>query len=145
MCNILVICSGVFFFHLVIHTHRPIPTRPLCKGFADGHRFTLKCFWVVGGADWMTFRDSPYESDFILATQVRAIMCCLLILIPSQSRSCTLRPPRILRCCFPLHRRQISSDITSLPISSNATKTQTSKGLAWRLNSRCALQPILTL
>ena len=51
----------------------------------------------------------------------------------TQSGSCTLWPPRLL-CCFPLHRRQISSDMTSSPLSSTATKTSTSKGLAWRLN-----------
>ena len=31
--------------------------------------------------------------------------------ITNESGSCTLRPPRLLPCCFPLHRRQISSDI----------------------------------
>ena len=76
---------------------------------------------------------SPYESDFILVTQVRATICCLLILFITQSGS-TRRPPCLLLCCFPLHRRQISSDITSSALSSTATKTQTSKGLAWRLN-----------
>ena len=59
---------------------------------------------------------------------------CLLNLFITQSGSCKLRPPRLLLCCFPLHRRQTSSDITSSPLSSTATKTQTCKGLAWRLN-----------
>ena len=130
----LAIYSGVFSFHLVTPTHRPIHTHPLCKGFADAHRFTLKCWWVVGGVDWTIFRDSPYKSDFISVTHVRAMMCCLLILFITQFGSCTLRPPRLLLCCFPLNRRQISSDTTSSPLSSTATKTQTSKGLAWRLN-----------
>ena len=89
---------------------------------------------MVGGVGWTTFRDSPHEIDFILVTQVRAIICCLLILFITQSGSCTLRSPRLLLCCFPLHRRQISSDITSSPLSSTATKTRSSKGLAWRLN-----------
>ena len=35
---------------------------------------------------------------------------------------------------FPLHRRQISSDITCSSLSSTATKTKACKGLAWRLN-----------
>ena len=105
------------------------------RGFcADAHRFILKCWWVVGGGGWTTFRDSPYESYFILVTQVRAIICCFLILFITQSGSCALRPPRLFLCCFPLYRRQISLDITSSPLSSTATKTETSKGLAWRLN-----------
>ena len=48
-----------------------------------------------------------------------------------QSGSCTLRPPRLLLRCFPLRRRQISSDVPSSPLSSAATKTQTSKGLLY--------------
>ena len=39
-----------------------------------------------------------------------------------------------LLCCSSLHRRQISSDITSSPFSSTATKPSSSKGLAWWLN-----------
>ena len=54
--------------------------------------------------------------------------------IINQSESCTFRPPRLLPCCFPLLRRQISSDITSSPLLSTATKALTSKELAWRLN-----------
>jgi len=127
--------AQVLFFILgdpqpLTYTH-PLTLQGFC---ADAHRFTPKYWWVVGGVGWTTFRDSPYESDFILVTQVRAIICCLLILFITQSGSCTYRPPRLLLCCFPLHRRQISSDITSSPLSSTATKTQTSKGLAWRLN-----------
>ena len=53
---------------------------------------------------WRRFRDSPHESDFILVTQVRAIICCLLILFKTQSESGTFPPPRLLRCGFPLHR-----------------------------------------
>ena len=41
--------------------------------------------------------------------------------IINESGSCTLRPTRLLACCFPLHRRQISSDITCSPLSSTAT------------------------
>ena len=107
---------------------------PTLQGFyADANSFTLKRWWVVGGVGWTT-RDSPYGSDYILVTQVRAIIWCLLILFMTLSGSCTLRPPRLHLCCFPLHRRQISSDTTYSPLSSTATKTQTSKGLAWRLN-----------
>ena len=81
--------------------------------------------------------------------------------ITNQSGSCTLRPPRLLLRCFPLHRRQISSvhrrkissDITSSPLSSTATKTYTSEGLAWRLNESpwnsgnysCLLLPYVTI
>ena len=119
--HVLAIYSGVFSFHLVTPTHRPIHTHPLCKGFADAHRFTLKCWWVVGGVDWTIFRDSPYKSDFISVTHVRAMICCLLILFITQSGRYTLRPASLLLCCFPLHGRQISSDITS-PLSSTATK-----------------------
>ena len=131
--HILVYC-GVFFFYLVTHTHRPIPTQPpTLQGFcADAHRFILKCWWAMG-VGWTTFRDSPYESDFILVTQVRAIISCLLVFYLTQYGSCTLRPPRLV-CCFPLHRPQIWSELTCSSLSSTATKTQTSKGLAWRLN-----------
>ena len=52
----------------------------------------------------------------------------------NQSGSCTLRPLRLLYCCFPLNRRQITSDITSSPLFATATQKRTSKGLAWRLN-----------
>ena len=45
---------------------------------------------------------------------------CIFI---NQFGGCTLRPPRLLLCCF--HRRQISSDKTSSPVSSTATKTYT--------------------
>ena len=45
-----------------------------------------------------------------------------MILFTTPSGSCTLRPPRLLLCCFPLHRRQISSDITYSLLSSTATK-----------------------
>ena len=54
--------------------------------------------------------------------------------IINQYGSCTLRSLRLLCCCFPLNRRQISSGIPSSPLFATATKTQTSKGLAWRLN-----------
>ena len=137
--HIPVIYSGYFFFTwgpTTTDQYSPADTHaPTLRGFsADAHRFTLKCWSVVGGVGWTTFRDAPYESDFILVTQVRAILCCLLILFLTQSGSCTFRPPRVLLCCFPLHRRQISSDMTSSPLSSTSTKTQTSKGPAWRLN-----------
>ena len=123
---------------MVTHIHPPT-----LQGFcADANFVTLKCWWVVGGVGSTAFRDSPYEDDFILVTQIRAIICCLLILFTTQSGSCTLRPPRLHLCCFPLHRRQMSSDITYSPISSIATKTQPSKGLAWRLN-KSACNPIL--
>ena len=124
-----------FFFHLVTHTHWPKPTHPLCKGFAltrIAWNWNVGGWWVVSGVGWTTFRVPPYESDFILVTHVREIICYLLILFTTQSGSCTLRPPRLLICCFLLRRRQISSDISSSPRSSTATKTQTSKGLAWR-------------
>ena len=51
-------------------SHPPTYTHPpTLQGFcADAHRFTLKCWWVVGGVGWITFRDSPYESDSILVT-----------------------------------------------------------------------------
>ena len=43
--------------------------------------------------------------------------------IIKQSGSCTLRPLRLLYCCFPLNRQQIiSSDITSSPLFATATK-----------------------
>ena len=105
------------FCHLVTGT-------PTLQGFcADAHRFTLKCWWVVVGIGWTTFRVSSYESDSILVTQVRAITCCLLVLFITQSGSCTRRPPRLRLCCFPLHRRQISSNVTPLPLLSTATNT----------------------
>ena len=72
--------SRVLFFRSVTHADRPIPTHPPCnvqRFCADPHRFTLNC-WVVGGVGWATFSDPPYESDFILVTQARAIICCLL-------------------------------------------------------------------
>ena len=68
-----------------------------------------------------------------MVTQTKATICCLLILFVTQSGSCTFWPPRLLSC-FPLHRWQISSDITSSPLSSTTTKTETSKGPARRLN-----------
>ena len=114
------------YIFLLGDPHPPTYTHPptLQEFCADAHRFTLKRWWVVGGVGWTAFRDSPYESDFILVTQVRAIICCLLILFITQvSGSCTLRPPLLLFCCFPLHRRQMSSDITPSPLSSTATKT----------------------
>ena len=134
-CIYLLFAPGFFFLlgdqHPLTYTHPPT-----LRGFcADAHRFTLKCWWVVGGVGWTTCRYSPCESDFILVTQVRAVTGCLLILFITQSGSCTLRPPRLLLCCFSLHRRQISSDLTSSPFSSTATKTQTSEGLACRLNT----------
>ena len=43
--------------------------------------------------------------------------------IINQSGSCTLRPLRLLYGCFPLNRRQISSDVTSSPLLATATKT----------------------
>ena len=43
--------------------------------------------------------------------------------IINQSGSCTLRPLRLLYCCFPLNRRQISSDVTSSPLFATATRT----------------------
>ena len=52
-------------------------------------------------------------------------MVCLSV-FTSNWWSCTFRPPRLL-CCFPLHRWQISSDITSAPLSSTATKRKRRK------------------
>ena len=103
------------YFFLLGDPHPPTYIHPpTLRGFcAEAHRFTLKCWWLVGGVSWTTFRDFPYESDFIVATQVRAVICCLLILFITQSGSCTPRPARLLLCYFPLHRRQISSDVTS--------------------------------
>ena len=67
----------------------------------------------------------PHESDFILVTQVTAIICCLLFLFITQYGSCTLRPPRLLLCYFPLHRRQTSSaDMTSALLSSTTMKNK---------------------
>ena len=131
-CTYLLFTPGYFFLDLVTHTHRPILTHSLRKGF---ELTLIASHWTVGGR-WVVLvgqRSETHESDFILVTQVRAIICCLLILFITQSGSCTLRPPRLL-CCFELHRWQISSDITSSPPSSTATKTQTSNGLARRLN-----------
>ena len=68
------ICS-VFFFKTWWRTSTDLQDTqpPTLRGFcADAHRFKLKYWWVVGGVSW-TFRDPPYESDFILVTQVRAI------------------------------------------------------------------------
>ena len=137
-CVLLISSFGIVVDCFVAHTYDllrffftwwPAPTDlqnphpPTLQGFCtDAHRFTLKCWWVVGDVGWTTFRDSPYESDFILVIQVRAIIACLLIFFITQSGRCILRPPRLLLCCFPLHRRQISSDITSSPLSSTATK-----------------------
>ena len=42
----------------------------------------------------------------------------------NQTGSCTPRPPCILLCWFPWHRRHISSDITSSYFSSTSTKTK---------------------
>ena len=112
------------------HTHRPKPALPLCEGFA---LMRIASQWNVGGR-WVVLvghrSEIPPTSDFILVTQVRALICCLFI---TQSGSCTVRPPRLL-CCFPFHQQQIPWDTTSSPLSSTATKTQTSKGLAWQLN-----------
>ena len=80
------------------HAHRPIRTHPpTLQGFCtDADRLTLKCWWVISGVGWTTFRDSPdEESDFILVTQVRTIVRYLLILFTTQSGSCTRRPPRL--------------------------------------------------
>ena len=76
----------IFVFHLVTHTHSPIYTHPpTFQGFsADAHCFTLTCWWVVGGVSWTTFRDSPCENDFILVTQVRAIILCLFDFVRNQ-------------------------------------------------------------
>ena len=119
------------FFFLLVAPHPPTYTHPL-RGFcADAHCFPLSCWWVVLDnvqrfplRKWLHFGD-PGKSN---------IVCCHLILFMTQSGSCILRPPRLLLSCFPLHRRQISSDITSSALSSTAAKRQTSKGLAWRLN-----------
>ena len=58
-CNLL---RGIVFFTC---SHPPTYTHPpTLQGFcADAHRFTLKCWWVVG-VGWTTFKDSPYESDY---------------------------------------------------------------------------------
>ena len=73
----MIFCSGVLFFFTC--THQPIPTTTFQGFCADAHQSTLKCWWVVGGVGWTMFRDSPYESDFILMTQARAKICGLLI------------------------------------------------------------------
>ena len=45
------------------------PPPPTLRGFcADAHRFTLKCWWVVGDVCWTTFKIPPYASDFMLVT-----------------------------------------------------------------------------
>ena len=59
----------------------------------------------------------------VLSTHVYVHKCLGECRIIPQSGSCTPRPPRLLFFCFPLHRRQISSDITSSPLSSTASKT----------------------
>ena len=58
------------FFFLLGGPHPPTYTHPpILQGFsADMHRFTLKCWWVVGGVGWTTFRDS-LQKWFILVTQ----------------------------------------------------------------------------
>ena len=118
------------YFDLVTHTQRPIPPTRFARVFAltriASHR-NIGGWWVVLVGQRSEI--PPTKVTFILVTQVRAIVCCLLIWFITQSGSCTFRPPRLL-CCFPLHRRRISSDITSSPLSSTATKTQTSKRLS---------------
>ena len=136
LSHIHFIYSGVFVFSLGDPRQPTYAHLANFQGFCpDAHRFTLKCWWVVGGVGWTTFRDFPYASDFMVI-HVRAIICCLLILFLTQSGSCTRRPLRLLICCFSLHRRLITSDITSSPHSSTATKPKASKGLlvAWRLD-----------
>ena len=81
-----------------------------------------------------TFRNHLCYVDFILVIHVEAMICRLLILFITQSASCTVRLPCLLHCCFPSHGWQISLDIASLPLSSTARKTKTSKWLAWRLS-----------
>ena len=55
---------GIVFFHLVTHAHRPIPTPThFARVCADVHRFTLKCWWLVGGGwCWTTCRDPPTKA-----------------------------------------------------------------------------------
>ena len=61
-CTYMVFNQGYF-----VLAWWPTPTDlypPTMKGFAlsDANLVTLKCWWVVGGVGWTTFRDSPYES-----------------------------------------------------------------------------------
>ena len=143
MCVVFHLRLFIFFAHVissyfclvVTHTHRPIPTHPLGEGFALTHiasHWNVGGWWVVLGGRHSEIPTTKVTSFWWL--KVRAIICCLLILFITQSGSCTLRPARLLLCCVPLHRRQILSDTTSSPLSLTATKTQASKGLAWRLN-----------
>ena len=132
-CTYLLFTRGYFFF-LVTHTHLPIPTHSLCKGFALTR---IASHWNVGGW-WVVLVGRRSEipptkvTSFWWPTGKSNNMLASILFI-TQSGSCTLRPPCLL-WCFPSHPQQISSDITSSPLSSSATKTQTSKGTAWRLN-----------
>ena len=64
---------------------------------------------------------------FFYFRRMYLVVCCTYVYVHTcleeecriinQSGSCTLRPLRLLCCCFPLNRRQISSDIKSSPSS----------------------------
>ena len=83
--------------------------------------------------------------SYVVLLRIRAYPLEEECRIINQSGSCTLWPLRLLYCCFPLNRRQISSDITSSPLLATTTKTLTSKGLAWRLNkSACNSGNVIT-
>ena len=116
----------MFFLHIMFFTPGCFSTYthpPTLQGFcAEANRFTRKSWWVVGGGwCWLDVQRFPLRKWLHLATQVWATTCCLLIWFITQSGTCTLRPPRLL-CCFLLHRQQISSDITSSPLSLTAKK-----------------------
>ena len=77
----------------------PTYTHPLTvQGvYAYTHRFTLKCWWAVGGG-WCWLDDVEKflrrRKRLHFGDQVRAIACCLLILSMAQSGSCTRHRPR---------------------------------------------------
>ena len=125
---ILVIYSG-YFFNLVTHTHRPIPTHPLCKGFAltrNASPRNIGGWWVVLVGQHSQI---PVQKLLHFGDPDKSNNMLHFYFFITQSGSCTLRPRRLVLCCFPLHWRQISPGITSSPLSSTATKTQISEGL----------------
>ena len=91
----------------------------------DGPEFLHTCSTCMSNPRYY-LRGVPLFSPNILvvrSTYVYAHTCldeeCRIM---NQFGSCTLRPLRLLYCCFPLNRRQISSDITSSPLFATATK-----------------------